>query len=281
MEFVNTGPLLNEEMYDLFLSLNTLDSQKEWIQVTQEIESQLEEKYSLDKYQKAEQHWMTIFFVLNYLLDLLPFQYQGEVVASLLTRPTTKRRHWLLTLWTSDQWPSAVAEPIIKALDYHHDYLFHSKVLGYRPLHIITRFGERDLFSRLHLSVTELYTRHVGCHMGVHNHFLERVPAFGCSGLFSSVKTFQRKYFNQYSSYVCGTCEQISIREVNGPANEHQGHEIAEGSWYKNEDLIPPPVSEKDREFARADDNRKRQRKAQYKENCAKRHREHSQEESN
>ena len=64
MEFVNTGPLLNEEMYDLFLSLNTLDSQKEWIQVTQEIESQLEEKYSLDKYQKAEQHWMTIFFVI-------------------------------------------------------------------------------------------------------------------------------------------------------------------------------------------------------------------------
>ena len=262
--------------------------------------------------------------------------------------------------------------------DYHHVYFSdmarsdHSKVLGYRPLHIITRFGERDLFSRLHLSVTELYTRHVGCHMGVHNHFLERVPAFGCGGLFSSIKTFQRKYFTQYSSYVCGTCEQISIRrpgpayicnrcdsrplllrctgckscekggtnncsgfvlpsgdkfqcgnfcwvilitnkdhynncrnyiirrwgpavdqlchcgqcvncldrEVNGPGNEHQGHEVAKGSWHKNEDLTPPPVSQKDREFARADDNRKRLRKAQYKENCANRHREHSQEES-
>ena len=117
MEFVNTGPLINEEMYDLFLSLDTLESQKEWIQVTHEIESQLEEKYSLEKYQKAEQHWMTIFFVLNYLVDLLPFQYQGEVVASLLTRPSTKQTHWLLTLWTSNQWQRAVAEPIIKALE--------------------------------------------------------------------------------------------------------------------------------------------------------------------
>ena len=117
MEFVNTGPLINEEMYDLFLSLDTLESQKEWIQVTHEIESQLEEKYSLEKYEKAEQHWMTIFFVLNYLVDLLPFQYQGEVVASLLTRPSTKQTHWLLTLWTSNQWQRAVAEPIIKALE--------------------------------------------------------------------------------------------------------------------------------------------------------------------
>ena len=74
---------------------------------------------------------MTIFFVLNYLVDLLPFQYQGEVVASLLTRPTTKRRHWLLTLWTSDQWPSAVAEPIIKALETTTTFIYFTvKYLG-------------------------------------------------------------------------------------------------------------------------------------------------------
>ena len=88
----------------------------------------------------------------------------------------------------------------------------HGKIPGYRPLHIITRFGDRDTFSRLHLSTTELFTRHVGCHMGLHNHFLERVPAFGWGGLFSQPKTFQRKYFAQYSAFVCGTCEQISIQ---------------------------------------------------------------------
>ena len=94
----------------------------------------------------------------------------------------------------------------------------HSEILGYRLVHIITRFGERDLFSRLHLSVTELFTRHVSCHMAQHNHFLEQVPSFGCGKLFSSIKTFQRKYFTQYSSFVCPSCEQISIRR---PGPEH------------------------------------------------------------
>ena len=117
MEFVNTGPLLNEELYDMFLSLDDIKSQKEWMQVTQEIETQLETKYSITKYQKAEQHWMTIFFVLNFLVDLLPFQYQGELVGSLLTRPSTKQNHWLLTLWTSQEWTTAVAELIINALE--------------------------------------------------------------------------------------------------------------------------------------------------------------------
>ena len=117
MEFVNTGPLLNEELYDMFLSLDDIKSQKERMQVTQEIETQLETKYSITKYQKAEQHWMTIFFVLNFLFDLLPFQYQGELVGSLLTRPSTKQNHWLLTLWTSQEWTTAVAELIINALE--------------------------------------------------------------------------------------------------------------------------------------------------------------------
>ena len=108
--------------------------------------------------------------------------------------------------------------------NYHNIYFSdmarsdHSEILGYRLVHIITRFGERDLFSRLHLSVTELFTRHVSCHMAQHNHFLEQVPSFGCGKLFSSIKTFQRKYFTQYSSFVCPSCEQISIRR---PGPEH------------------------------------------------------------
>ena len=224
MEFVNTGSLLNEELFDLFLLLASLESQKEWIQVTQEIEDKLEQMYSLTEYQKAEQHWMTIFFVLNFLVDLLPFQYHGEVVGSLLTRPSTKQNHWLLTLWVSDQWQTAVAEPIINALQTSTTFIsliwqgqITVKYLGTVRSMLSLDFGERDLFSGLHLSVTELDTRHVGCHMAMHNHFLERVPAFGCGKLFSTVKTFQRKYFGQYSSYVCGTCEQISIRRP-GPA---------------------------------------------------------------
>ena len=54
--------------------------------------------------------------------------------------------------------------------DYYNFYFSdmarqdHSKVLGYRLIHIITRFGERDMFSQLHLSTTELFTRHVNSH---------------------------------------------------------------------------------------------------------------------
>ena len=117
MAFVKTAPLLNEELYDMFLTLDDIESQKEWMQATQHIEDQLEEKYSITRYQKVEQHWMTIFFVLNYLVDLLPFQHQGELVGSLLTRHSTKQNHWLLNLWTSHNWRSAVADPMIKPLD--------------------------------------------------------------------------------------------------------------------------------------------------------------------
>ena len=114
---VSAGWHLHEELLNDFFKLDNLESQKEWMQLTQEIEDQLEKKYSIQKYQKVEQHWMTIFFVLNYLVDLLPFQFQGELVGSLLTQYSTKQTHWLLTLWISENWVPAVAEPIIKALE--------------------------------------------------------------------------------------------------------------------------------------------------------------------
>ena len=114
---VSAGWHLHEELLNDFFKLDNLESQKEWMQLTQEIEDQLEKKYSIQKYQKVEQHWMTIFFVLNYLVDLLPFQFQGELVGSLLTQYSMKQTHWLLTLWISENWVPAVAEPIIKALE--------------------------------------------------------------------------------------------------------------------------------------------------------------------
>ena len=117
MEYVNTASLVNEDMFHSFLALEDLESQKEWIQATKEIEAQLEQKYSITKYQKVEQHWMTILFVLNYLIDLLPFQFQGEVVHSLLTQRSTKQKHWMLELWVTPQWANAVAASIINALE--------------------------------------------------------------------------------------------------------------------------------------------------------------------
>ena len=53
MAFVKTAPLLNEELYDMFLTLDDIESQKEWMQATQHIEDQLEEKYSITRYQKV------------------------------------------------------------------------------------------------------------------------------------------------------------------------------------------------------------------------------------
>ena len=313
-----------------------------------------------------------------------------DILCSQLSRrptpiPTPRRARGIVTYLTFHEAESLATELVDESQleeccsrshdqttrQYHHIYFSdmarsdHSKVLGYRSVHIITRFGERDLFSRLHLSVTELFTRHVGCHMSQHNHYLERVPSFGCGKLFSSVKTLQRKYFAQYSSFVCPTCEQISIRrpgpeyvcnrcdnrplllrcsgcksceaggvnncsgftlpsgdkfecgnfcrvilitnkdhyrncrayiirrwgppdqqacscgecvqcldrEVNGPGNEFE--QWGEANWYKKEDLTSPTYTEKDKEFTRADENRKRERKNEYKENCTKRHREH------
>ena len=131
MEFVNTGPLLNEELFDLFLLLASLESQKEWIQVTQEIEDKLEQMYSLTEYQKAEQHF-----------------------------PVPRRSRGLVTYPTFDEAESLAADSVgersmanccsrthnQRITNFHHIYFSdmarsdHSKVLGYRPIHAITRF---------------------------------------------------------------------------------------------------------------------------------------------
>ena len=370
MAFVKTAPLLNEELYDMFLTLDDIESQKEWMQATQHIEDQLEEKYSITRYQKVEQHWMTIFFVLNYLVDLLPFQHQGELVGSLLTRHSTKQNHWLLNLWTSHNWRSAVADPMIKPLDNtttfisliwqgqiiakylgtdrsilslalesatcFHDYTYQLQsssldmsvvtcpstittwsefllldAVNYFPqlkhcsgntlLNILP--SSAQLVNRYLSDVPEyvcnrcdnrpLLLRCSGCKSceagGVNNCSGFTLPSgdkFECGNFCRVILITNKDHYRNCRAYIirrwgppdqqacsCGECVQCLDREVNGPGNEFE--QWGEANWYKKEDLTSPTYTEKDKEFTRADENRKRERKNEYKENCTKRHREH------